>query len=58
MRVIAGLDRATPIMWHDCASLSGVAGTSPAMTAKSNDAATEHVYEPTDSVVHRLHIVL
>jgi hypothetical protein len=31
--VIAGLVPATPIMWHGRALLSGVAGTSPAMTA-------------------------
>ena len=30
--VIAGLVPATPIIWHGCASLIGVAGTSPAMT--------------------------
>ncbi len=30
--VIAGLDPAIPIIWHGRASLSGVAGTSPAMT--------------------------
>jgi hypothetical protein len=30
--VIAGLVPATPIMWHSGALLSGVAGTSPAMT--------------------------
>jgi hypothetical protein len=30
--VIAGLDPAIPIMWHGCASLSGMAGTSSAMT--------------------------
>jgi hypothetical protein len=29
---MAGLVPATPIMWHGGASLSGVAGTSPAMT--------------------------
>jgi hypothetical protein len=30
--VIAGLDPAIPIMWHGGASLSGMAGSSPAMT--------------------------
>jgi hypothetical protein len=30
--VIAGLDPAIPIMWHGCAFLSGMAGSSPAMT--------------------------
>jgi hypothetical protein len=30
--VIAGLVPATPIMWHGGVLLSGVAGTSPAMT--------------------------
>jgi hypothetical protein len=30
--VIAGLDPATPIMWHGRASLSRMAGSSPAMT--------------------------
>jgi hypothetical protein len=30
--VIAGLVPATPIKWHGRASLSGVAGSSPAMT--------------------------
>jgi hypothetical protein len=30
--VIAGLDPAIPIMWHGCALLSGMAGSSPAMT--------------------------
>ncbi len=30
--VIAGLVPATPIMWHGRALLSGMAGTSPAMT--------------------------
>jgi hypothetical protein len=29
--VIAGLDPAIPIMWHGGASLSGMAGSSPAM---------------------------
>jgi hypothetical protein len=32
--VIAGLVPATPIMWHRGALLSGVAGTSQAMTAR------------------------
>jgi hypothetical protein len=32
MRVMAGLIPTTPIMWHDCAKVIGVAGTSPAMT--------------------------
>ena len=32
--VIAGLVPATPIMWHGGALLSGVAGTSPAMTVR------------------------
>jgi hypothetical protein len=32
MAVIAGLDPAIPIMWHSRASLSGMAGSSPAMT--------------------------
>ena len=30
--VIAGLDPAIPMMWHGRASLSGMAGSSPAMT--------------------------
>jgi hypothetical protein len=30
--VIAGLDPAIPIMWHGRASLSGMAGSSPATT--------------------------
>jgi hypothetical protein len=30
--VIAGLDPAIPIMWHGRASISGMAGSSPAMT--------------------------
>jgi hypothetical protein len=30
--VIAGLDPAIPMMWHGCALLSGMAGSSPAMT--------------------------
>jgi hypothetical protein len=30
--VIAGLDPAIPIVWHGRASLSGMAGSSPAMT--------------------------
>jgi hypothetical protein len=30
--VITGLDPAIPIMWHSRASLSGMAGSSPAMT--------------------------
>jgi hypothetical protein len=30
--VIAGLDAAIPIMWHGGALLSGMAGSSPAMT--------------------------
>jgi hypothetical protein len=30
--VIAGLDPAIPIMWHGHTSLSGMAGSSPAMT--------------------------
>ena len=30
--VIAGLVPAAPIMWHGFAMISGVAGTSPAMT--------------------------
>jgi hypothetical protein len=30
--VIAGLDPAIPIMWHGRALLSGMAGSSPAMT--------------------------
>jgi hypothetical protein len=30
--VIAALDPAIPIMWHGCAFLSGMAGSSPAMT--------------------------
>jgi hypothetical protein len=34
--VIAGLDPAIPIMWHGCAFLSGMAGSSPAMTVKNN----------------------
>ena len=33
-RVIAGLVPATPIVWHGGASISGVAGTSPAMTVR------------------------
>jgi hypothetical protein len=32
LTVIAGLDPAIPIMWHGRASLSGMAGSSPAMT--------------------------
>jgi hypothetical protein len=31
--VMAGLDPAIPIIWHGCASLSGIAGSIPAMTA-------------------------
>jgi hypothetical protein len=30
--VIAGLDPAIPMIWHDRALLSGMAGSSPAMT--------------------------
>ena len=30
--VIAGLDPAIPIVWHDRALVSGMAGSSPAMT--------------------------
>jgi hypothetical protein len=30
--VIAGLDPAIPIMWHGGALISGMAGSSPAMT--------------------------
>jgi hypothetical protein len=33
--VIAGLDPAIPIMWHGCAFLSGMAGSSPAMTVRT-----------------------
>jgi hypothetical protein len=32
LAVIAGLDPAIPIMWHGGALLSGMAGSSPAMT--------------------------
>jgi hypothetical protein len=32
LAVIAGLDPAIPIMWHGRAILSGMAGSSPAMT--------------------------
>jgi hypothetical protein len=34
--VIAGLDPAIPMMWHSRALLSGMAGSSPAMTVKTN----------------------
>jgi hypothetical protein len=33
LRVMAGLDPATPIMWHGRAFAIGIAGSSPAMTA-------------------------
>ena len=45
MVVIAGLVPATPIMWHGGALLSGVAGTSPAMTRSLNGAAPSHAGE-------------
>jgi hypothetical protein len=34
LSVIAGLDPAIPIRWHGCALLSGMAGSSPAMTVQ------------------------
>jgi hypothetical protein len=34
LAVIAGLDPAIPIMWHGCTSVSGMAGSSPAMTIR------------------------
>jgi hypothetical protein len=34
--VIAGLDPAIPIMWHGGAFISGMAGSSPAMTVPEN----------------------
>jgi hypothetical protein len=43
--VIAGLVPATPIVWHGGALLSGVAGTSPAMTRSLNGAAPSHAGE-------------
>jgi hypothetical protein len=39
--VIAGLVPATPIMWHGRASISGVAGTSPAMTIMKKEICRE-----------------
>jgi hypothetical protein len=40
--IIAGLVPTTPIMWHGRALLSGVAGTSPAVTINANGRAPTH----------------
>jgi hypothetical protein len=40
IRVIAGLDPAIPITWHRRAFLSGMAGSSPAMTIQCSKAVT------------------